>query len=51
MIPIANFKSNKLSHINKKQRQDEFLHFIQNPMPGSPGFHDAIRLPNKAVAT
>jgi len=45
-IPIANFKSNKLSHIDKKHRAEEFEKYIQNE-PMSPGIYQAIRLPNK----
>ena len=49
MIPIANFKSNKLSQIDKKQRQEEFEKMKANPGPASPKVHDAIRLPNKTT--
>jgi len=48
-IPIANFKSNKLSLINKKQRNEEFQKMKENPQPLSPKIHDAIRLPNKTT--
>ena len=48
MIPIANFKSNKLSQISKKTRLEEFERIKQNPQPGSPLMHEAIRLPNMA---
>lgn len=46
MIPIANFKSNKLSQINKKQRLEEFERLKANPQPASPKMDEAIRLPN-----
>jgi len=50
-IPIANFKSNKLSQIDKKQRLEEFEKLKANPNPASPtGAREAIRLPNKATA-
>lgn len=49
MIPIANFKSNRLSQIDKKQRQEEFKKLKANPGPASPKVHDAIRLPNKTT--
>lgn len=49
MIPIANFKSNKLSQIDRKQRQEEFEKLKSNPKPASPKFQDAIRLPNKTT--
>lgn len=49
MIPIANFKSNKLSQIDKKQRLEEFEKLKANPGPASPKLHDAIRLPNKTT--
>lgn len=49
-IPIANFKSNKLSQIDKKQRQEEFEKLKKaNPESDSPKVHDAIRLPNKTT--
>ena len=44
-VPIANFKSNKLSHIDKKHRAEEFEKLKNEP--GSPGIYNAIRLPNK----
>ena len=47
-IPIANFKSNKLSHIDKRLRAEEFERLRLEP--GSPGIHDAIRLPNKVTS-
>ncbi len=50
MIPIANFKSNKLSQIDRKQRQDDFEKMKANPNPASPKLNDAIRLPNKTTA-
>lgn len=46
MIPIANFKSNKLSQINKKQRLEEFEKWKENPSPASPK-SEVIRMPNK----
>jgi hypothetical protein len=46
LIPIANFKSNKLSQIDKKQRQEEFERLKANPQPASPKMDDVIRLPN-----
>lgn len=49
MIPIANFKSNKLSQIDKRQRQEEFERIKANPTPASPKMQDAIRLPNKGT--
>ena len=48
-IPIANFKSNKLSQLDKKQRAEEFER-MKLVEPGSPGIHDAIRLPNKVTS-
>ena len=50
MIPIANFKSNKLSQIDRKQRQEEFEKLKANPTPASPKMQDAIRLPNKVTS-
>lgn len=49
MIPIANFKSNKLSQIDRKQRQEEFEKLKTNPTPASPKMGDVIRLPNKTT--
>ena len=49
MIPIANFKSNKLSQIDRKQRLEEFEKIKQNPTPASPKMGDVIRLPNKTT--
>jgi hypothetical protein len=49
MIPIANFKSTKLSQIDRKQRQEEFEKMKSNPKPASPKVQDAIRLPNKTT--
>jgi tRNA A-37 threonylcarbamoyl transferase component Bud32 len=49
MIPIANFKSNKLSQIDKKQRAEEFERLKANPNP-SASVEDAIRLPNTKAA-
>lgn len=47
-IPISNFKSNKLSHIDKKHRAEDFEKMIQAMgEPGSPTTLDVIRLPNK----
>jgi len=47
-IPISNFKSNKLSHIDKQTRMAEFEKMINSQgEPQSPMIHDAIRLPNK----
>jgi hypothetical protein len=48
-VPIANFKSNKLSQINKKQKQEEVEKLKMDPsydMPGSPTRFESIRLPN-----
>ena len=50
-IPISNFKSNKLSHIDKKTRAEDFEKMMANSEPYSPMIHDAIRLPNKASST
>jgi len=49
-IIISNFKSSKLSHIDKKQRQEEVEKMRKNGYddPGSPQKFDAIRLPNKS---
>lgn len=49
MIPIANFKSNKLSQIDKRQRQEEFEKIKANPQPASPKMQEVIRLPNKTT--
>lgn len=49
-IPIANFKSNKLSHIDKKHRAEEFEKMMESGEPGSPKLFDAIRLPNTATS-
>ena len=47
-IPICNFKSNKLSHIDKKQRAEQVEHIKKSGYdePGSPYRYEAIRLPN-----
>jgi hypothetical protein len=51
-ITISNFKSNKLSQIDKKQRQEELEKLKAQGIdqePGSPLRHDAIRLPNQVT--
>jgi hypothetical protein len=50
LIPIANFKSNKLSQIDRKQRQEEFEKIKANPNPASPKGGEVIRMPNKTTA-
>lgn len=49
-IIISNFKSSKLSHIDKRQRQEEVekMRAQGYDEPGSPTRFDAIRLPNQA---
>jgi hypothetical protein len=50
MVPICNFKSNKLSLIDKKQRAEEALLIkTGKDEPGSPTRFDVIRLPNKTT--
>ncbi len=48
-IHVSNFKSNKLSHIDKKQRAEEVqkMKDLGLDNPGSPGRFEAIRMPNK----
>lgn len=50
-IPICNFKSNKLSHIDKKHREEQVNQIRTQGMdePGSPYKFEAIRLPNKII--
>jgi hypothetical protein len=50
-VPITNFKSNKLSHIHKKERAEQ-VEIIKNSghdEPGSPFKQEAQRQPNKKV--
>ena len=51
MIPVANFKSNKLSHLDKKHRAEEVQKMLASGIddPGSPTKFDAIRMPNKVT--
>jgi len=44
-IPVANFRSNKLSHIDKKQRAEE-LEALIKAGKDQVSATDAIRLPN-----
>ena len=48
-IPVTNFKSNKLSQIDKKARAEEVMRMKEEgkDMPGSPSQFEAIRQPNK----
>ena len=49
-IPIAQFKSNRISQIDKKHREEETKKMLANGMePGSPGRFDVIRLNNTTV--
>lgn len=52
-VPIAHFKSSKLSMIDKKQKQEEIEKMKSAGMmmdPGSPGRFESIRLPNLQTA-
>ena len=51
VVPINNFKSNKLSQLDKKQRAVDVQHIIESGYdePGTPYRIEAIRLPNKLV--
>ena len=44
-VPIAKFKSNKLSHLAKKHIQEELKDFEQGAM--SPSVFAAVRMPNQ----
>ncbi len=49
LIPVTNFKSNKLSHIDKKQRAEQVQKMLLEGLdePCSPTKFESIRLPNK----
>jgi hypothetical protein len=45
-VPIAKFKSNKLSHINKKQADQDFKNMKSDEGAMSPSNFKAVRMPN-----
>ena len=50
-MPVTNFKSNKLSHIDKRQRAEQVQKMIEEGLdePCSPSKFESVRLPNKTL--
>lgn len=50
-IPIANFKSNKLSQLDRKQRAEELKKIVSSGKDQVPNDGDFVRLPNIVKGT